>query len=89
MYMYIHVASIVHYYLSILYLHMFKIIKCNYVHVHVQCTSEFLTLMAQDVSPMAHILTIVEPIWCMLQNLSKTLTCTYMYIHVHVHVHVY
>ena len=29
--------------------------------------------MAQDVFPMAHTLTNIEPIWPMLQNISKTL----------------
>ena len=29
--------------------------------------------MTQDVFPIAHTLTIIEPIWPVLQNLSKTL----------------
>ena len=36
-------------------------------------TALTLCLLAQDVFPMAHTLTIVEPIWHMFQNLSKTL----------------
>ena len=32
--------------------------------------------LAQDVFTMAHTLTIFEPIWPKLQNLSKPLTCT-------------
>ena len=36
-------------------------------------TTLTLCLLAQDVFPMAHTLTIVGPIWHMFQNLSKTL----------------
>ena len=36
-------------------------------------TALTLCLLAQDVFPMAHTLTIVEPMWHMFQNLSKTL----------------
>ena len=36
-------------------------------------TNSINSLLAQNVFPMAHSLTIVEPIWLMLQKLSKTL----------------
>ena len=36
-------------------------------------TNSINSLLAQNVFPMAHSLTIVEPIWPMLQKLSKTL----------------
>ena len=42
-------------------------------------TALTLYYLAQDVFSMAHILTIVEPIWPMLQNLSKTLKYMCMY----------
>ena len=45
-------------------------------------TNNINSLLPQNVSPMAHTLTIVKPIWPVLQNLSKTLM--YMYMHVHV-----
>ena len=35
-----------------------------------------LCQLAQDVVPMVHTLNIVEPIWPMLQNVSKTVDCT-------------
>ena len=41
-----------------------------------------LCSLAQDVFPMAHTLTIIEPIWPMLQNISKLLVCTCMYIYI-------
>ena len=34
--------------------------------------------MPQDIFPMVHTLTIVEPIWPMLQNISKTLSLTFL-----------
>ena len=42
-------------------------------------TALTLCYSAQDVFSMAHTLTIVEPIWPMLQNLSKTLKYMCMY----------
>ena len=53
-----------------------------------------INYLAQDVHvhvfPMVHTLTIVEPIWPMLQNLSKTLVYMYMYnVHVHITVCMY
>ena len=43
--------------------------------------------MAQDVFSMAHTLTIFEPIWPKLQNLSKTLTQTHTCIHTDTQTH--
>ena len=43
-------------------------------------TALTLCLLAQDVFPMAHTLTIVEPIWPMFQNLSKTPMYTIQYL---------
>ena len=37
-----------------------------------------LSSLAQDVFPMVHTLTIFEPIWPKLQNLSKNLICAYV-----------
>ena len=39
-----------------------------------------LCYLAQDVFPMAHTLTIVEPIWPMLQKVSKTMVPIYKYM---------
>ena len=38
---------------------------------------QLLVIATQDVFPMVHTLTIVEPIWPMFQNLSKTLIHMY------------
>ena len=38
-------------------------------------------LNSQDVFPMARTLTIVQPIWPVFQNLSKTLMYMYMYLY--------
>ena len=43
------------------------------VQLILSVTALTLCYSAQDVFSMAHTLTIVEPIWPMLQNLSKTL----------------
>ena len=48
-----------------------------------------LNLCSLAVFPMAHTLTIVEPIWPMLQNISKTLVCMYVYIHMYMYVYMY
>ena len=40
--------------------------------------------LCQDVFPMAHTLTIVEPNWPMLQNISKTLIYIYIYIYIYI-----
>ena len=56
--------------------------------------------MTQDVFPMVQILAIVEPIWPMLQNVSRTLIGTYvllvsnylftlMYKYMYIYLHVY
>ena len=42
----------------------------NYEYI---VTNSINSLLAQNVFPMAHSLTIVEPIWPVLQKLSKTL----------------
>ena len=42
----------------------------NYDYI---ATNSINSLLAQDVFSMAHTLTIFEPIWSMLQNLSKTM----------------
>ena len=43
------------------------------IMIKLSLTALHLCFLAQDVFRMAHTLTIVEPIWPMLQNLSKTL----------------
>ena len=48
-----------------------------------------LCSLAQDVFPMAHTLTIVEPIWPMLQNISKTLTLLYYVVYVFIFIYTY
>ena len=53
---------------------------CSYViMIILSVTALTLCYSAQDVFSMAHTLTIVEPIWPMLQNLSKTLKYMRMY----------
>ena len=47
------------------------------IMIMLSITSVTLSELAQDVFPMAHILTIVEPIWPMFQNYQKLCTqCT-------------
>ena len=53
----------------------------------------YIYILAQDVFPMTHSTTIVEPIWPMCQNIHVctciSITLIYIYTHVHVYIYIY